>query len=184
MTDAHTALYKFLDAAHCCPVTGRHWPTPEGDRPGAWVERAGPCDPDGLGFVLVRGGELAPWACSGLYRAEVDGDVEDGDDGAVIASRVRLLRVEQRWSDISRELSTLALSRVNALQPVDPRLPQYAADVAQCVQYGMINGVLFVTAWAHGVAADPRATEPAARREAFLAERALQSRFIAERIAG
>lgn len=184
MTDVRTALYKFLDAEHACPVTGRRWPTPEGDRPGAWVERGGPCDPDGLGFVLVRGADLAPWACTSLYRVEVDGDVEDGDDGAVIGARVRLLGAEPRWSEISRELAALALSRVSALPAVDPRLPEYAADVAQCVQYGMINGVLFVSAWAHGVAADPRALDPAARRSAFLAERALQSRFIAERIAG
>ena len=47
----------------------------------------------------------------------------------------------------------------------------------------MINGVLFVTAWAHAVAADPRALDPGARRMAFLAERAFQSRFIAERLA-
>lgn len=184
MTEARAALYKFLDAEHTCPVTGRRWPAPEAGRPTAWLEHAGPCDPDGLGFVLVRGVDLAPWACAGLYRAEADGCSEDGDDGAVIAARVRLLCAEPRWSEISRELSALALTRVNALAPVDPRLPEYAADVAQCVQYGMINGVLFVTAWAHAVAADPGATDPAARRAAFLAERELQSRFIAERLAG
>lgn len=181
MNDADAALYKFLEDAFMCPVSGLPWPPPAGGAPGGWVQRSGPLDPEGLGFVTFRGSDLAPWCCANLFRVEIEGPLQTESD-VVIAERVRLVEPEQRWPRIKRELYDLALARVRALAPIDPRLAEYAGDVAACVEHGMINGTLFVTAIAHAAAADLEHTDHEARRAAFLHERALQSRFIADRL--
>ena len=112
------ALYKFLEANLACPVTGRIWPAPVGAGRGSWVEREGPFDPDGLGFLVFRDRDLAPWASAQLFRVE------------------------------------------------------------------MVNGFLFIAAIAHAVPSTRHATDATARHAAFMHERALQSRLIAERLAG
>jgi hypothetical protein len=182
MSDGDATLYKFLDEALACPMSGMTWPAPAAGQPGGWVERAGPLDPEGLGFVTLRVDDLAPWCSAQLYRVEVDGARPADQASVVIAERVRLLEREVTWPQITRELGDWTLARVNALAPSHPRLAEYAGDVAGCIAHRMINGALFITAMAHAVAADLEANHPEARRAAFAQERALQSRFIADRL--
>ena len=183
MAMSELPLYKFLDAAGACPVTGHAWPTPEGRAPGAWIERAGEFDPAGLGFLVFRGDDLAPWATSQLYRVEAAGELRE-EAGAVCVERVRLSAPEPRWPEIARALVAASHDRTRALLAQHVRLAEYASDMAACVEHGIINGVLFMSALLHGRSADRGGDDRQAQKAAFLNERAWQSRFIAERLAG
>ena len=81
-------LFKILgaDRVPCYGGVGR-WPVP-----GVWREVEGPIVPCRSGLHLCRARHLLLWAQAGatVWRAEVDGDVLEGDS-KVVASRARLV---------------------------------------------------------------------------------------------
>jgi hypothetical protein len=177
-----SGFHKFLDAGGVCPLTDKKWPLPEGDAPGAWIERAGPFDPIGLGFTVCRNQDLAYWVGPELYRVEAAGAMRENKH-AVIANRVRLLGPCPEWSELLSELAQRCAERIRALPAVDPKTDEYRGDMEQVLQWKMFAGALHIAAIARAHLADPRDDDPRARRAAYLEERGWQSAWIAARLA-
>jgi hypothetical protein len=166
--EALVNAYKFLRADGTGVFTRFEWPLPDG-RPGAWVETDP--DPCRAGIHACRRGDLPYWAGRALYEIELDGDVIEHRT-KVIAPRGRLLRRIDAWNDDLRATYTRycadrahAIARENGIERweevIEPSIPEGPALLG------------FVAA---------RIAEEAGGVDAYHAERARQSEWLAARL--
>jgi hypothetical protein len=164
--------YKFLRPDATSPFTGFAWPLPDGsDRPGRWVEAA--ADPCRSGIHACRRAELPLWVGRVLYEIELDGEIV-AEPTKVVASRGRLLRRIEAWDDRLRDTYTrMCADRAHELvNSVSPPLGAWDAVVEPSVREGpALLG--FVAA---------RIAEEISGPEAYRAERASQTAWLAERL--
>jgi hypothetical protein len=160
--------YKFLTADGQGVFTGFAWPLPNG-APGAWVEAE--VERCRSGVHACRPGELSYWLAPALYEIELDGDlVEAGMK--VIAPRGRLVRRVAAWNDETREeYSQMCIARAGGLAAAAELVERWAPPPAASARGPALMG--FITA---------RMAEAIGGVEAYVAERARQSAWLAERL--
>lgn len=162
--------YKFLRPDGTSIFAGFRWPLPDGG-PGPWVEAK--LDPCRSGIHACRLGDLPLWVGRALYEVELDGDIVE-ERTKVVASRGRLLRRIEAWDDDLRETYTrMCADRGHELaRGVSPPLEDWDAVVEPSFPEGpALLG--FVAA---------RIAEELGGVDAYHAERARQSEWLAERL--
>jgi len=171
--------YKFLASGAIAPFSGFAWPTPDGDRPGAWVEAGGPLAPCERGAHVCRPIDLAHWLHEELWELEVDGDRIDAIDG-LIAQRARLVRRVDGWHQGGAARFGEACAR-HAAEVVDAASGSAGADVRGYLDDAAMaaqSGYPAVGAFAAALAV-ARVGDRADAGAAFRRERAWQSAWIA-----
>jgi hypothetical protein len=163
--------YKFLRPDGTSVFTGFRWPLPNGG-PGEWVDaRVEPCR---SGIHACRSSHLPLWAGRILYEVELDGEIVEVP-AKVVASRGRLLRRLDAWSDEVRDAYTrMCADRAHELaRSTSPPLEKWEAVVEPSVPEGpALLG--FVAA---------RISEEISGMEGYHAERARQTEWLVERLA-
>jgi hypothetical protein len=160
--------YKFLRADGTSVFTGFAWPLP-GAEPGAWVDA--PVDTCHSGIHACRPRDLPLWVGHTLYEAQLEGEIAQHAT-KVVASRGRLVRRVEAWDDALRaEYTRMCADRGHELahqagvpeweQPIELSIPEGPALLG------------FVAA---------RIAERASGREAYHAERARQTAWLAQRL--
>jgi hypothetical protein len=160
--------YKFLRPDGGSVFTGFAWPLP-GDEPGAWVEA--PLDPCRSGIHACRPSQLPYWAGRALYEVELDGEVLE-EATKVIASRGRLVRRIAAWDEQRDAYTRMCADRAHELAR-GAGLQRWDAVVEPSVPEG--PALL-------GFVAARIAEEIAGSPDAYHAERARQSAWLAERL--
>jgi hypothetical protein len=164
--------YKFLRRDGTGVFTGHPWPLPGAAGPGAWIEA--PVIPCRSGIHACRLPDLPLWLGRELYEVELAGEIVE-ERTKVIAPRARLLRRIDAWDDRLRDAYTrMCADRARDLAVrTSPRLDDWYAVVEPSIPEGpALLG--FVAA---------RIAEERGGRPAYLAERAHQARWLAERLA-
>jgi len=161
--------YKFLTADGKGVFSGFAWPLPNGG-PGSWVEaEVSPCR---SGVHACRPGDLSYWLAPALYEIELAGGVDEAGM-KVIAPRGRLVRRIDAWNDATREdYSQMCIARAGELAAAARELvgtwaPPPAASAAGPALMGFIAA---------------RLAEAIDGVDAYVAERARQSAWLAERL--
>jgi hypothetical protein len=161
--------YKFLGADGTGVFSGFAWPLPNGG-PGDWVEaEVALCR---SGIHACRTEDLSYWLAPALYEIELDGDT-DVAGMKVIAPRGRLVRHIDAWNDETREdYSQMCIARASELAASAPELvapwaPPPAASAGGPALMGFIAA---------------RMAEAISGIDAYVAERARQSAWLAERL--
>jgi hypothetical protein len=161
--------YKFLTADGHGVFSGFAWPLPNGS-PGEWV--AAEVELCRSGVHACGRGDLSYWLAAALYEIELDGEVAEAEM-KVIAPRGRLIRHIDAWNDRAREeYSQMCIARAGELaasapEVVGPWAPPPAASAAGPALMGYIAA---------------RMAEAIGGVEAYVAERARQSAWLAERL--
>ncbi len=160
--------YKFLRADGGSVFTGFAWPLP-GDGPGDWVEA--PLDPCRSGIHACRVTQLPHWAGRVLYEVELDGEVVE-EATKLMAARGRLVRRIAAWDEQRDAYTRMCADRAHELAR-GAGLDQWDAVVEPSVPEG--PALL-------GFVAARIAEEIAGSPDAYHAERARQSAWLAERL--
>jgi hypothetical protein len=163
--------YKFLTSEATSPFTGFRWGLPDGG-PGAWIEAA--VEPCRSGIHACRRDDLPLWLGRVLYEVDLDGEIV-AEPTKLVASRARVLRRIDAWDDALRdEYTRMCAARAHELAVgASPRLQDWNAVIEPSIPEGpALLG--FVAA---------RIAEERGGRPAYLAERARQARWLAERLA-
>jgi hypothetical protein len=161
--------YKFLSAEGRGVFTGFAWPLPDGG-PGEWIEAE--VEPCGSGVHACRLGDLSYWVAPMLYEIELDGDVTEAGM-KMVASRGRLVDAIHAWNAETREeYSQMCIGRAADLAAAAPELvrpwaPPSAASAGGPALMGFIAA---------------RIAEAIGGVDAYVAERAHQSAWLAERL--
>jgi hypothetical protein len=168
--EAPVIAYKFLRPDGTSVFTGFRWELPDG-APGRWVDaRVDPCR---SGIHACRVSDLPLWVGRVLYEVELEGDVVV-QRTKVVAPRGRLLRRVEAWDEGLRDAYTrMCADRAHELaSSVSPPLEAWEAVVEPSVREGpALLG--FVAA---------RIAEEIGGSEAYRAERASQTEWLAERL--
>jgi hypothetical protein len=161
--------YKFLGVDGKGVFSGITWPLPNGG-PGHWLEAD--VDLCRSGIHVCRTGDLSYWLTPALYEIELDGDVVEAGM-KLIAPRGRLVRHIHAWNDETREeYSQMCIARAAELASEAPALVAPWAPAPQASAAGpALMG--FIAA---------RMAEAISGIEAYVAERARQSAWLAERL--
>lgn len=163
--------YKFLRADGTSVFSGFRWALPA-NGPGEWVEaRVEPCR---SGIHACRLPDLPFWAGRVLFEVELEGDVVE-DARKVVAPRGRLLRRIETWDRLRDTYTRMCADRAHELAlGASPPLEAWDAVVEPSIPEGpALLG--FVAA---------RIAEEISGTEAYHAERARQSDWLAERVIG
>jgi hypothetical protein len=167
---APVIAYKFLRPDGRSPFSGFRWHLPNGE-PSEWVDaRVEPCR---SGIHACRVSDLPLWVGRTLYEIELEGEVVE-ERSKVVASRGRLVRRIDAWDDELRDAYTrMCADRAHKLaSSVTPALTEWEAVVEPSIPEGpALLG--FVAA---------RIGEELDGPEAYRAERARQSAWLAERL--
>lgn len=168
--------YKFL----CEGAVGRfsklRWPTPDGERPGAWLEAAGALEACVSGVHACRAEALAYWFDDELWRIELDGEIVD-EGTVLVARRGRLVARVDGWPPVSSAFAEDCAARAMQLVGKDDRIAELAGDAEYHAARAEAPRHAVVAAYCAAVAAD--AAEPGS----FDTERARQGRRLAELLA-
>jgi hypothetical protein len=163
--------YKFLTSEATSPFTGFRWNLPDGG-PGSWIDAA--VEPCRSGIHACRRDDLPLWLGRELYEIELDGQIV-AEPTKLVASRARLLRRIDAWDDRIRDAYThMCADRARDLAVrASPTLDDWYAVIEPSIPEGpALLG--FVAA---------RIAEERGGRPGYLAERAHQARWLAERLA-
>jgi hypothetical protein len=161
--------YKFLTADGRGLFTGFAWPLPNGAA-GEWVEAD--VELCRSGVHACRREDLSYWVAPVLYEIELGGDVTTAGM-KLVAPRGRLVRRIDAWNDETREqYSQMCIARAGELAASAPELvapwaPPAAASAAGPALMGFIAA---------------RMAEAISGTEAYVAERAHQSAWLARRL--
>jgi hypothetical protein len=161
--------YKFLSADGRGVFSRFAWPLPNG-APGEWVEAE--VDLCRSGVHACRPEDLSYWLAPALYEIELDGEI-DIAGMKVTAPRGRLVRRIDAWNDETREeYSQMCIARAGELAAEAPELvgpwaPVPAASAGGPALMGFIAA---------------RMGEAISGVDAYVAERARQSAWLAERL--
>jgi hypothetical protein len=177
--------FKFLGAGALARFGRCTWPTPTLAAPGAWVEVALPLQMCARGVHACREGDLPFWIDDELWRIELAGEIVRGKT-MVVAERGRLLERVSSWAAplraelarFCRERTEAVVARALAEGRDDVVVAQrLLADVTALAELGQLATAAYISA----VAA--RCTSDDSAQAAYLAERATQSAWLAERVA-
>jgi hypothetical protein len=160
--------YKFLRPDGRSVFSGFRWPLPDGT-PGAWVEA--PTDPCRSGIHACPPAGLPMWIGRSLYEVELAGEIVE-ERTKLVASRARLLRRVDTWTDELRDAYTrMCADRAHGhALGESPPLESWDAVIEPSVPEGpALLG--FVAA---------RIAEERHGVEAYHAERALQAAWLVE----
>jgi hypothetical protein len=162
--------YKFLRPDGTGVFTGFRWPLPEAGSPGAWVEST--AEPCRSGVHACRVADLPLWAGRVLYEVELDGQLVE-EPTKVVAARGRLVRRIEAWDDLREDYTRMCADRAHELaQGATPPLADWDAVIEPSFPEGpALLG--FVAA---------RIAEELSGTEAYHAERARQSRWLAQEL--
>jgi hypothetical protein len=162
--------YKFLRADGSSVFSAFRWPLPDG-APGAWVDAR--IDPCRSGIHACRPADLPYWAGRALYEIELEGQIVQ-EPTKLVASRGRLLRRLGQWEDgLSDVYTRVCADRAHELAlGASPALEEWDAVIEPSIPEGpALLG--FVAA---------RIAEERGGADAYRAERARQSAWLAERL--
>jgi hypothetical protein len=162
--------YKFLRDDGSSVFTSYDWPLPASG-PGAWVEA--PIEPCRSGIHACRVSDLPYWAGRVLYEIELGGEIIDEPD-KLAATRGRLLRRVREWDDARDAYTRMCADRAHELVAAAP--PELA-HWDSVVEASIPEGPALL-----GFVAARIAEEIAGDRDAYHAERARQSEWLAERL--
>jgi hypothetical protein len=118
--------YKFLTAGGEGPLTGFHWPLPEGGAPGAWVETEGPLGACRRGAHVCLASDLPYWIGEELWEVEASGDQVEGVD-CLVVRRARLVREVTAWREGAVQFAAYAVA---VLAPNAERMARYRKERA------------------------------------------------------
>ena len=162
--------YKFLRADGSSVFSAFRWPLPDG-APGAWVDAR--IDPCRSGIHACRPADLPYWAGRALYEIELEGQIVQ-EPTKLVASRGRLLRRLGQYEDgLSDVYTRVCADRAHELAlGASPALEEWDAVIEPSIPEGpALLG--FVAA---------RIAEERGGADAYRAERARQSAWLAERL--
>jgi hypothetical protein len=162
--------YKFLRPDGSSLFSSYRWRLVDGE-PGEWVSAT--VEPCRSGIHACRASDLPFWVAPSLYEIELDGDVVE-QRTKLVASRGRLVRRVEAWDDDLRDAYTrMCTDRAHELAlGTSPALEDWDAVVEPSVREGpALLG--FVAA---------RIAEERSGPEAYHAERARQTDWLAERL--
>lgn len=177
--------FKFLSAGARARFSRHAWSMPRGATPGAWVEAARPLKLCAQGIHACRTADLPYWIDDELWRIELDGELLNANT-MIVAERGRLIERVSRWeADLRTELAQFCRARAHAVaaqalaegRPEAALAQRFADDVATLAGLGQLAAAVYVSAVAARCISDQSA------EEAYLAERAVQSGWLAERVA-
>jgi len=169
--EALVIAYKFLRDDGTSVFTGFDWPLPA-DGPGAWVEA--PLDPCRSGIHACRPADLPYWAGRVLYEVELDGELVE-QSMKVLASRGRLIRRIAAWDEQRDHYTRMCADRAHELvRTGGPALARWDEVIEPSIPEG--PALL-------GFVAARIAEELEGSPDAYRAERARQSGWLAERLA-
>lgn len=177
--------FKFLRDGARGRFSGHSWPTPRGPEPGAWVEVAGPLKACSQGIHACRQADLPYWLDDELWCIELEGEIVQSKT-MVVARRGRLVERIHAWeSTLRAELARYCCERTSAVAAQarvearsDAALAQrFADDVVALATAGQLATAAYVSAVAARFSSD------ASAELAYCAERAVQSTWLAERVA-
>jgi hypothetical protein len=161
--------YKFLTAEGHGVFSGFAWPLPNGS-PGAWV--AAEVELCRSGVHACRPGDLSYWLAPALYEIELQGEAAEAGM-KVVAPRGRLVRRIDAWNDETREAySQMCIAQAGELAAAAPEaLGSWAPPPAASAGGPALMGYIAA-----------RMAESIGGLEAYVAERARQSAWLAERL--
>ena len=160
---------KFLRPGRVAPFTKVTWP-----EPGEWLESDAPPELCRAGVHALLPDVLATWISEELWRVELDGG-EEVAPGIVVAPRGRLVARVEAWNDeTAREFARACAEHVEGSPP--GRAADCAADAAASAEGAAADYTATTVGYMAAHAAE--ATAPGG----FAAERAWQSRWLAERL--
>lgn len=160
---------KFLRPGRVAPFANTTWP-----EPGEWLDAGGPPDLCRTGLHALRPDALAPWIAEELWRVELD-SAEALAPGILVASRGRLVSRVEDWNDeTAREFARACAAHVQ--EGATGRAAEYAADARVSAEEAAADFTATTVGYMAAYAAE------AMRPGGFTAERAWQSRWLAERL--
>jgi hypothetical protein len=160
---------KFLRPGRVAPFANVTWP-----EPGEWLDADGPPDLCRAGVHAILPDVLAPWIAEELWRVELDG-AEALAPGILVASRGRLVSPVEEWNDeTAREFARACAAHVQ--EGATGRAAEYAADARASAEEAAADFTATTVGYMAAHAAE------AIRAGGFTAERAWQSRWLAERL--
>lgn len=159
---------KFLRPGRVAPFSKVTWP-----QPGEWLQADGPSDLCRTGVHAILPDVLATWVAEELWHVELDG-AEALAPGIVVAPRGRLLSGVEEWNDATaREFARACAAHV---EEATGRAAEYAADAGASAEDATADFTATTVGYMAAHAAE------AMRPGGFAAERAWQSRWLAERL--
>jgi hypothetical protein len=164
-------VYKFLAAGAVGPFSGFRWPAR-----GEWVETGLPLEACRRGVHAAELEELPEWLSDELWSVELGGEISRSN-GLVVAERGRLVERVDAWDgDAAREFAAACAQRLRERAGVDERFRPFADDAAQQIELAVDPKLTAVVAFIARHAAE------VVERGGAVAERAWQSRVLAERL--
>lgn len=161
---------KFLRPGRVAPFAQVTWP-----EPGAWLESGSEPELCRAGVHALLPDVLATWIAEELWRVELDGG-EVLAPGIVVAPRGRLVSRVEDWNDeTAREFARACAAHVSEGATVG-RAADYSADAAASAEEAVADYTATTVGYMAAHAAE------AMRPGGFAAERAWQSRWLAERL--
>jgi hypothetical protein len=160
---------KFLRPGRFAPFAKVTWP-----EPGTWLDVDGRPDLCRTGVHALLPDALAPWIAEELWRVELDG-AEALAPGILVASRGRLVSRVEEWNDeTAREFARACAAHVQ--EGAVGRAAEYAADARASAEEAVADFTATTVGYMAAHAAE------AMKPGGFSAERAWQSRWLAERL--
>jgi hypothetical protein len=163
--------YKFLRPEGTTVFSPFRWPLPVDGGPGPWVEA--PVVPCRSGIHACRRSDLPYWVGPQLFEIELDGEIV-AERTKVVAPRGRLLRRLMIWEDeLSDAFTRDCAEHAHRIARAEPELAAWDAGIDASIPEGpaMLGFMAAAIAEQRGGLA------------AYLAERARQAGWLAERLA-
>ena len=159
-------MHKFLASGAYGVLSGFQW------HAGEWNQAELPLIPSQRGIHVCRIEHLAYWVDEDLWSVELAGELVEGEQ-AVVAERGRLVERLAGWDVAARR----AFAEACAARVLDERFAEDAAE-----RLGRANPAAEVGYYGAYAAGRLAEVSGASHDEAFAAERAWQSRWIAARL--
>ncbi len=173
--------YKVLNEGRS-DFTGFHWPLPDAGKPGAWVTAEGELALCHNGIHAATIEQLPHWLGMELWEIELAGEIRH-EEAALLASSARLTARVPAWDEPMRQrFARWCLERAQELARAYPAGAGLADKVSHTIWWGGAAPAGYFTAM---LAGEARAGCHAGSDydEAFLAERRLQSEWLARELA-
>jgi hypothetical protein len=173
--------YKVLNQGRS-DFTGFRWPLPEGGQPGAWVSAEGELALCHNGIHAATIEQLPHWIGMELWEIELAGEIRH-EEAALLAACARLTAKVQAWDEPTRQqFAQWCLTRAQAITRDYPPGAGLVDKVSHTIWWGGAAPAGYFTAMLAGEAAAGRHSG-AEYDAAFLAERRLQSEWLARELA-
>ena len=163
--------HKFLGSDCTGRFSGFAWPLPARGSPGAWVDAVPSKCASGIHACRVQ--DLPFWIDATLWRVELSGPLVEAHC-KIVAGRGRLLDQVEGWNaEAMRDFGLACVERVAHLAGRSAELEANVKDTLTFAETGKASVAGFVAA---------RSAELAGGAEAYDAERAAQSSWLADRL--